>query len=237
MFIHGLAGNHRYFQPQVEHFAGAHRVLGMDLRGHGDSDGPVTEAAIAVFAADVAAACERLGLGKAVLVGQSMGGHVAAQAACDFPERVAGLVFLDSSLIFPPEQAGAIRALLEGLRGPGFREAIEAFARGLFSPADDPVRMEEIVSDFRALPQGVVAPTAAAVASWRAEEVLPACRVPALYIAARECPELAQVQALLPALELARAYGSGHFLQLEVPGQVNAMIARFLATKIALART
>lgn len=90
--IHGLGGDHRLFGPQITHFAGRHRVVAVDLRGHGASEGPAPRDAIRQFADDVAWQCQQLDLARPVLVGHSGGGHVAAQLAADFPALVSGVV-------------------------------------------------------------------------------------------------------------------------------------------------
>jgi pimeloyl-ACP methyl ester carboxylesterase len=47
VFVHGWTCNRSFFAPQIAHFARQHRVVSIDLRGHGDSDkpqGPYTRA-------------------------------------------------------------------------------------------------------------------------------------------------------------------------------------------------
>jgi hypothetical protein len=68
----------------------------------------------------------------------------------------------------------------------------------------------------------------AALAAWRADDVLPRCGVPALCIGAREHPEFRRLHVLAPSLQYAQTVGAGQFLQLEVPAQVNAMLERFM---------
>ena len=74
IFVHGTACNRSFFAPQAEHFARRHRVVSVDLRGHGESDKPPGPYPIAAYADDIAYMIEQLGLGKAVAVGHSMGG-------------------------------------------------------------------------------------------------------------------------------------------------------------------
>ena len=40
VFVHGWTCDHTFFAPQAEHFARRHRVVSVDLRGHGESDKP-----------------------------------------------------------------------------------------------------------------------------------------------------------------------------------------------------
>jgi pimeloyl-ACP methyl ester carboxylesterase len=58
-----------------------------------------------------------------------------------------------------------------------------------------------------------------------------ACKVPALLIDAEApVPDRARFRAACPQLQMAQTVGAGHFCQLEVPEQVNAMLERFLVT-------
>jgi pimeloyl-ACP methyl ester carboxylesterase len=82
-----------------------------------------------------------------------------------------------------------------------------------------------------AAPQHVFASAVEQVWSCNLPAAASACRVPTLYIqAAGARPELGRLRELCPQLAIDRTVGAGHFNMLEVPEQVNAMIARFLAT-------
>jgi pimeloyl-ACP methyl ester carboxylesterase len=81
VFIHGLGFDHSTFAPQIEFFSRTHRVIAVDLRGHGASDIGKQEYDMPVFAEDIALLCAQLNLVKPVLVGHSMGGNVALTLA------------------------------------------------------------------------------------------------------------------------------------------------------------
>src|SRR5438270_13001251 len=85
--------DHTHMLPLVEHFAPRHRVVAMDLRGHGHSDKPVGSYDNAVLAED-AGVCSELGLHRPVGVGHSFGGSVLLYLATDTPEGLADLVLL-----------------------------------------------------------------------------------------------------------------------------------------------
>ncbi len=230
VFIHGLGGSHRNFAPQMQHFSSAYHVVAVDLRGHGASQGPMPADAIAACADDVAWQCREMGLGRPVLVGHSAGGHVAAQIAEAYPELPAAVVFLDSSLVFGPDRLPSVRAMVDRFHGPEHREAVRTFAQGLFAPEDDPDRRNRIAEEMAALPQPVLTALASSLVAWRADEVLAGCALPLLYIGSRGRPELDELRGTCPNFEYGQVVGTGHFLQLEVPDQVNAMIDRFLRT-------
>ena len=76
LFLHGWCGDRSFFAPQFDHFAQAHRVVSVDLPGHGESQaaGRLHDRGLA---ADVAALGRELGLGRGVLVSHSLGAMVA----------------------------------------------------------------------------------------------------------------------------------------------------------------
>lgn len=92
LLLHGWAGSRRSFAALLPLLPASLRVLALDLRGHGDADKPPDGYDLPTLAADVVAALDALGIGRAVLVGASSGGYVAQQVAVAAPERVAGLV-------------------------------------------------------------------------------------------------------------------------------------------------
>ncbi|HTJ34122.1 MAG TPA: alpha/beta hydrolase [Dactylosporangium sp.] len=92
VLLHGGLGSGEMFGPVIPALAERHRVIAVDLQGHGrtaDVDRPLD---LGTMAADIAALIEFLGLGKAALVGYSLGGGVALRAAIDHPEVVEKLV-------------------------------------------------------------------------------------------------------------------------------------------------
>ena len=98
MFIHGLGFDHSTFAPQVDYFWRSHRVIAVDLRGHGASDVGKQEYAMPVFAEDIAWLWAQLNLVKPVFVGHSMGGNVALTLAALHPEVPASILLIYSLL-------------------------------------------------------------------------------------------------------------------------------------------
>jgi len=96
VLIHGLAGDHTAWRPQIDALSGRHRVVAFDNRGAGQStqvDEPVTTADLAQ---DTLALMEALGISRAHIVGRSMGGSIAQHIALRAPERVQSLVLCAS---------------------------------------------------------------------------------------------------------------------------------------------
>ena len=108
VLLHGLGEGAVSWAPVVPRLAEGHRVLALDLRGHGASDWPGAYR-LEQMRDDVVGVLDALGLGEVVLVGHSMGGVVAYLVAFAHPERVARLVVEDA----PPPWPRGPRALPE----------------------------------------------------------------------------------------------------------------------------
>lgn len=136
-------------------------VVAPDLRGFGESaygpDGPDDEPSLAAVARDVLAGLDRLGVAAAVVGGVSLGGYVAMELLRTAPERVAGLVLIDTKagadtpearenrlrIAAEMESTGDVHALAEsmlpGLLGPtslGEQPQVVARVRRLVEAAD-----------------------------------------------------------------------------------------------------
>jgi long-chain acyl-CoA synthetase len=95
LFLHGFGGQATQWRYQLRHFAFAHRVVALDLRGHGRSDRPAGRYLLEEIVGDVAAAVERLRLpNQLILVGHSFGGAIATEYALVHPDRVEHLVLM-----------------------------------------------------------------------------------------------------------------------------------------------
>lgn len=120
---------------------------------------------------------------------------------------------------------------LEGLRGPDFADQVRKIVADSCLPTD--TCRAHVEQTFLATPQHVLVSTFESLFPWdvhRARECAEACQVPMLYIeAAHRLADLDRLAALCPQLVTAKAVGSGHFLSLEVPEQINPMIDRFIS--------
>jgi pimeloyl-ACP methyl ester carboxylesterase len=151
VFVHGWSCDRRYWRGQVEHFARGHRVVTLDLAGHGESGAGRDEWTMPAFGEDVVAVVEELGLEDVVLVGHSMGGDVIVEAALRLPGRVAALVWVDvySKLGGPSRDAEAFMEPFRRDFVPATREFVE---RRLFSPDSDSELVKWVAEDMSSAP-------------------------------------------------------------------------------------
>ncbi len=233
LFVHGWACDRTYFAPQVAYFGRSHRSVAVDLRGYGDSDKPRQDYTMEGFADDLAWLCGQLGVEQPIVVGHSMGGLVALLLAERHAALPGAIVMLDmpTALIAGPLPAENPRwQTSEDLYGPGYLDVARQFAKPLFLPTDDRASMARFLHQMMTTSQHVLASSFEQTWTCDLAAAAAACNVPALYIqAAIPRPELDRFSQLCPQLVVGRTVGAGHFHQLEVPDQVNAMIERFIA--------
>ncbi|MFZ0043946.1 MAG: alpha/beta hydrolase [Solirubrobacteraceae bacterium] len=234
VFVHGLACHRGFWTDQVDYFSRDHRVLAVDLRGHGDSDAPRQPYTMQALADDVEWMCTALGVERPLVVGHSLGGLVALELAASRPERVAGAVLVDSILLPPGDRAGFVDGMVAQLRGAAGFQALREYYSGFFGPHDDRDRMAWILDEIVHTPLHVTSSILEeSVGSWSDADALKRSRDPLLYLdAGTPNADLARAARLRPDLLIGRTVGSGHFSPCEVPEQVNAMLERFL--KISL---
>jgi len=234
VFVHGWCCDHTYFAPQVAHFRPHHRVVALDLRGYGRSDAPTQAYTIPSFADDVAWLCGELGLARPVLVGHSMGGAVVLDVAARYPDLAAAVVLLDAGLLLPPELVASLQPFARSLSTPGYLDSLRSYAERFFLPTDPPAVKATFLASVAAVPQHVLSSTYTNWLAFDSASVAAACRAPALAVAsAHPVTDLNHLRQLIPQLVTGQTVGSGHFIPLIVPAQVNAMLDRFLATNLS----
>jgi len=96
VLLHGLLGSHHSWAPLVSVLSAEHRVVAIDLIGHGGSAKPRGDYSLGAQAATLRDLLDHLGLDRVTLVGHSLGGGIALQFAYLFPDRMQRLVLVSS---------------------------------------------------------------------------------------------------------------------------------------------
>lgn len=148
IFVHGWNCDSRYWRAQIPHFSGRYRMVLLDLAGHGHSGSDRSRYTMAAFGEDVATVVRAMGTSKVILIGHSMGGTVIAHAARLIPDRVAGLIGVDTleNIEYP-----MTREELDRMKAPlkkDFKAGCRQFIKQMSYPDSDPVLLEWIISDM-----------------------------------------------------------------------------------------
>ena len=143
VFIHGGLADRTFWDAQLEAFAVSHRVIALDLAGHGESGTNRTKWGLPEFGADVRAVVEAEKPERVILFGNSLGGPVAIEAALLIPGRVLGVVGVDTfqSLDYVYSDAQTL-ARAEAFR-KDFGGSVKEMTKALFHRDADP----EIMAD------------------------------------------------------------------------------------------
>ncbi len=115
VLVHGYTGDIGDWFDQIDEFSKTHRVLVMDHRGHGDSEGPDHHASytISQMADDIEAIVAHAGFDRYHLVGHSMGGGVAQEIALRSRDRLLSLTLFGTSSDFKTGSIPAVVAWFE----------------------------------------------------------------------------------------------------------------------------
>jgi pimeloyl-ACP methyl ester carboxylesterase len=150
VLVHGLGCDRALWRWTAEELAPDHRVVCMDLAGHGDSGAKERKTwDIATLGADVQTLVESLGLEHVVLVGHSISGPVCLDAARRMKGRVVAVVGVDTlhnaEAHIPPQQAQSMAASFEADREKAFRTMLPQ----MLGPGADPATVDWIIAQAR----------------------------------------------------------------------------------------
>lgn len=155
VFVHGWSCDARYWRAQVPYFSKKHRVVVIDLAGHGHSGSTRSRYSMKSFGEDVQAVTEATNSRRVILIGHSMGGSVIAEAARLMPGRVIGLVGIDTleNIEYPmtPKERDQMIVPLE----KDFQSGCRQFVAEMISARTDPLMSEWIIADMAAAPPAV----------------------------------------------------------------------------------
>lgn len=143
VFIHGGLADRTFFDGQLMAFGDRYRVIAPDLAGHGESGANRTTWGIAAFGADVKAVVEAEKLERVILLGNSLGGPTALEAALLLPRRVIGVVGIDTFHNFDHKiSREAAQQRAEAFRSD-FAGTLKKMSKALFHADADPAVVAE----------------------------------------------------------------------------------------------
>ncbi|MGD9739255.1 MAG: alpha/beta fold hydrolase [Bauldia sp.] len=235
VFIDALGATRDMWREQIAALAGPYRCIAYDANGHGETPPRAIAPTIDALADDLASFLDGLGVGRAVLVGASIGGMTAQAFASRFPERVERLVLISTSARTADPTVFRNRAA--DVRAKGLDDLAEPTMGRWFTPgfaehhAD---RVEDIRKAFLRTDREAYARMAEAVGALDLLDRLPAIEAPTLVIAGAEDkgtpPENAiDIRSRIPNATLVIIPGGAHMVPIECAAAVSSAIAAFLA--------
>ncbi|RYU78864.1 alpha/beta fold hydrolase [Hymenobacter persicinus] len=242
VFLHGFAESREIWSELLPGLPEHYRVLNLNLLGHGTNIHDVRDYSMEAQARYVADKLQAAGVGKALLVGHSMGGYVALAFAERWPERVAGLALINSSAYADSEEKKANREKnVAFVERHGVEKFMESFIRPLFAPAhrESMGRQREFLEEIgKATPaETIIGGMRAMAARPDRTNVLRTAKFPVLLVAGKDdvAVPLEQSVAQAPLAPVAHALflaDVGHLAYFEEPELTRRAILQ-LAEEIA----
>lgn len=227
VFVHCWSCDRTFWDGQAAVFSGDHRVVALDLAGHGESGRNRKAWTVEAFAGDVRAVVEKLALKRVVLIGSSMGGEVVLEAARTLGDRVAGLVVVDILTDVgqgtPPEQIdAAVRRFQEDYRG----EAARYIDQYLFSKTTPPDVRRRVLDGALKAPPEVSIPALRAAMEYDPVPAFRELKVPMHAINSDLFPTNVEGnRKFAPQFQAVIIPGSGHYPLLEHTARFNELLA------------
>jgi sigma-B regulation protein RsbQ len=231
VFIHGWSCDHSHWAEQVERFGAERQVIALDLAGHGQSGRNRRNWTIESLGEDVRAVVLALDVHRAVLVGHSLGGPVALEAAGRMPDRISAVVGIDTlhdvERRLGPAQAKTLLARWES----DFPGTAKLFVDSLL-PADcDPQLRARLEAQFAAAPREIALALLRASIEFDAAAACERVHVPirAINTTLPSDPAAGKRHAADFAILDLSALGLGHFPMLTAPALFDQKLAETLA--------
>jgi 3-oxoadipate enol-lactonase len=238
LFVHGYPFDHTIWRDQIDALDGYRRIA-PDLRGMGRSDAPDLGYGMSIYAADIAALLDALGIEHVVLCGLSMGGYVIFEFLRGWRDRVRGVVFMDTRAEADGAEARRGRDAAAATAREGGAAAIaELMLPKLLAPGTAeraPGIAERLRRIMAATPvAGIVGALAAMRDRRDSTDLLPALAgLPVLVMVGEQDiltpPDSARrLAAAIPHARLVVVPGAGHVTPVERPAETNAALLEFL---------
>lgn len=232
VLLHPIGVDRTWWAPYVSHLSVRHRVIAIDLPGHGESAKLRRPVSLAEHAACVLDIVESEGDGPAVVLGVSMGGMVAQGVAIANPHRVRGLVLCATAGSFPQAARAPIRTRGDTSRDGSMLEVIEPTLARWFSSGSDLAIVERCRKRLASDDWYSWSANWEAISELDNLEALARVNVPALVIAGQDDASIPPPvsRQLAEALHggLVEVPGATHFGAFETPGRFLPLIDAFL---------
>ncbi len=234
--LHGIGGNTRSFEPQLNGLDG--RVIAVNLPGYGGSD-LSGELSFNGLADAVVGFMDALDFPRARFCGQSIGGMIALEMAALYPKRVASLALIATTSAFGGRDDSFKDAFLKARLAPlddgqTLPDLAWAFVPEITGPKASPDAIASAIASMSAVPETTYRAILRCLVTFNRRDALPEIHAPACLIAGshdRQAPPktMARMAEKMPYAEFHELEGAGHLVNLEVGDETNAILNAFHA--------
>lgn len=223
ILVHGWSCDQSFWRNQVPFLASECTVVTLDLAGHGASGSGRARWTIRSFAKDVIAVLSELAFPQSILVGHSMGGAVALEAARVFKNRVIGIIAVDS-LIYPTYSRKEIRDGLAPLKAD-FRTTVTKLVGDLFPPGADAATVAWASQVMASAAPEIAIPSLRALLDWDFRPSLAQVDIPVVCICSAQLAADIDLSQFGGHFDITLLPNTGHFPMLEIPSVFNEVLA------------
>jgi 3-oxoadipate enol-lactonase len=242
IFLHGFPFDKTMWKGQLEFLKDSYRIIACDIRGFGKSTDEESPLSINMFADDLIAFMDALGIDKAIMCGLSMGGYIALNAQKRFPSHFEALILCDTQCITDTIEVKEKRMkIVEEIESNGADSFNEGFIQSVFHK-DTLSTHEELVDTLRSvvfsnsdqiITMGLIALAQRSETCSTLNEIT----IPTLIMCGREdaVTPLAQSEYMNANIKesiLKVIDNAGHVSNLEQPNEFNKHLLGFLTTLI-----
>jgi pimeloyl-ACP methyl ester carboxylesterase len=225
LFIHGGLADRTFWAPQLEALADRYRLVAIDLAGHGESGTSRRAWTIPAFGEDARAVADALKLERVVILGNSLGGAVALEAARLLRGRAIAVVGVDTlhdlTQTFAPEEAKARAAAFR----KDFAGTCRAMVNQLFHPDTYPDLRAWAERRMLAMPPDVVVGIMEGFAGYDLAAASKAAGVPIRVINGDLWPTATEKnRTVVPDFDAVIMKGAGHYPMLERPEEFTRLL-------------
>ena len=240
LFLHGWCINKSYWSNQVGEFCQQYKVVTVDLPGFGNSGKNREVWTIEAYGEDVSTIIDELNLKDVILIGHSMSGDIALEAAINNPNEIRGVIGIDNfkevGVEYPEEVQAELDGFIDMMRND-FKNIAPAFAEGnLFIPQSDSAVVSRVISDFRNADPQVAMPVIESLFSYGPKEAekLSSMSQKLVLINADSSPTFIEgLEATGSDFEILEIKGTGHYPMNEKPTEFNRLLDKAIETIIS----
>ena len=232
VFIHCWGCNRNFWENQVAEFSKTNLVVTIDLPGHGESGSGRKNWSIESYGDDVKTVVTKLGLKRVVLVGSSMGGPIALEAAKSMPDKVVAIVPVDSlqnaEVTLTAEQLDAVVKQMTA----DYKNSTTTLLNQFFFSPNTPEAVKTRVTNeaLSRQPETAIA-ILKGIFAYKPGPTLKEIKVPIKAINSDLNPTMLEInRKYAPQFDAVIIKGTGHYPMLEDPARFNQMLADILKT-------